>query len=89
MPLPETFAPAAVACRDYKGGGFSDWFLPSLDELSMLFNSDVIGNFGNNSYWSSSQSDDPTGVWTWNPDTKSESNMGKEGSFLVRPIRAF
>ena len=25
-------APAAKACRDYRGGGYSDWFLPSLDE---------------------------------------------------------
>jgi len=27
---------AAKVCRDYRGGGYSDWFLPSTNELDMM-----------------------------------------------------
>ena len=30
-------APAALACANYQGGGKSDWFLPSMDELNQLY----------------------------------------------------
>ena len=43
----------ARACRD---GGYSDWFLPSRDELSKLYqNKATIGGFGSAWYWSSSE----------------------------------
>jgi hypothetical protein len=29
--------PAAQACADYEQGGFDDWYLPSFDELGMMF----------------------------------------------------
>jgi hypothetical protein len=28
---------AAKMCKDYRGGGFNDWYLPALDQLSELF----------------------------------------------------
>jgi hypothetical protein len=47
---------AAKLCRDYRGGGYSDWYLPSRDELGWLFNSKVaIGGFANAYYWGSTQ----------------------------------
>jgi len=48
-------APAAKVCRDYRGGGKSDWFLPSLDELAIMF--DCRSALGDPSglYWSSTQ----------------------------------
>ena len=30
-------SPAALACKNYIGGGKTDWFLPSLDELGELY----------------------------------------------------
>ena len=32
---------AAQKCRDYNGGGYTDWFLPSIKELQAYFNSAV------------------------------------------------
>ncbi len=47
---------AANRCRNYTGGGFSDWYLPSKDELHQLYlNKVAIGGFGNNTYWSSTE----------------------------------
>lgn len=53
---------AAKVCVDYKNpdtgtGEYSDWFLPSLDELSKLYlNKTAIGGFENDKYWSSTES---------------------------------
>ncbi len=47
---------AAVTARAYRGGGLSDWFLPSEDELEALCAVQVtIGGFESASYWSSSE----------------------------------
>jgi len=48
---------AAGLARAYRGGGYSDWFLPSIDELYQLYlNRDVIGGFADHTwYWSSSE----------------------------------
>lgn len=49
---------AARLCRNYNGGGYSDWFLPSKDELGLMFTelkSKGIGNFDDTTYWSSSE----------------------------------
>ena len=47
---------AAVTARAYRGGGFSDWFLPSEDELKALQVVQVtIGGFASATYWSSTE----------------------------------
>jgi hypothetical protein len=46
---------AAKSCYDLVLGGYSDWYLPSMDELHKLYlNKDAIGGFASASYWSSS-----------------------------------
>jgi len=57
---------AAQLCYDLNLGGFSDWYLPSKKELSLMFtnigrgakspNKDV-GNFAEDFYWSSTELD--------------------------------
>ena len=45
---------AANLCRNYNGTGYTDWYLPSKDELNKLYiNRVAIGSFGGNYYWSS------------------------------------
>jgi hypothetical protein len=49
-------APAAKACVDYRGGGLSDWFLPSDKEMGELHkNKALVPNMGTNRYWLSTQ----------------------------------
>jgi hypothetical protein len=49
---------AAGLARAYNGGGYADWFLPSMGELNILYvNSVAIGNIHSNyDYWSSNES---------------------------------
>lgn len=49
---------AASLCTTYTGGGYTDWYLPSVDELNKLYlNKDIIGGFTTDAYWASTQSD--------------------------------
>ena len=49
---------AAGLARAYNGGGYTDWYLPSKDELNKLYLSkEAIGGFVYVCYWSSSESD--------------------------------
>jgi hypothetical protein len=49
---------AARKCTAYRGGGKSDWFLPSKDELDLMYNNlykKGVGGFAGYFYWSSSE----------------------------------
>ncbi len=47
---------AAKIARTYTGGGYSDWYLPSENELNQLYlNKATIGGFNTGMYWSSSE----------------------------------
>lgn len=49
---------AARLCEELENGGYSGWYLPSLDELTKLYlNKLNIGCFSSNYYWSSSEKD--------------------------------
>ncbi len=50
---------AAQICADYRGGGKSDWFLPSKEELHLMYKNlyeKGVGGFADDYYWSSSES---------------------------------
>lgn len=49
---------AAVYCNDLSQDGYTDWYLPALNELNVIYgNKDVIGQFLTNGtyYWSSTE----------------------------------
>ena len=55
---------AAKLCTDLKLNGYDDWYLPSKEELNKLYiNKNLIGGFGEVTYWSSSENGN---VWVQN-----------------------
>ena len=59
---------AARVCDTSTHGGYTDWFLPSRDELdSIQVHQATIGGFVPGWYWSSSEASDP-GAWIVNFD---------------------
>ena len=86
-------APAAKACMDYRGGGFDDWFLPSRDELDLMYRNlhiSGIGGFGDNHFWSSSHHDIYSyGAWLRYFDFGLRYYNAKDLRSSVRAVRAF
>jgi len=82
---------AAKVCRDYNGGGKTDWFLPSKDELAALYlQKDIVGGFSpnDNSYWSSSEYTSPRALYQ-TFTTGSQGAIDKNNTSRVRAVRAF
>ncbi|MBI5009561.1 MAG: DUF1566 domain-containing protein [Bacteroidia bacterium] len=85
-----TLGIAAKLCSDLGLNGYSDWYLPSKDELNKLYlNRIAIGGFVNVYYWSSTENSDFT-AWFQNFTTGNQ-NPSTSKSLLqsVRAIRSF
>ncbi len=84
---------AAKYCHDLSLNGYDDWFLPSQDELDLLYwqlTSMDIGEvkklgFG---YWSSTEYDE-TQAWGQGFSAGVQGKIEKTELFLVRAIRSF
>jgi uncharacterized protein (TIGR02145 family) len=80
---------AAGLATAHNGGGYTDWYLPSKDELDKLYlNRTAIGGFADGYYWSSTE------IYTnvaflRNFGFGHEQLLGKEFPGYVRAIRAF
>ena len=86
---------AAVSARAYGGGGFTDWFLPSKDELNAMYSYSLVGGFNtatygfaSDVYWSSSQSAATT-AWLQNFVNGTAISDAKAYSLRARPVRSF
>ena len=89
---------AASEALAYESEGYSDWFLPSKDELVEMYNTignggpeGNIGGFSSNSnhwYWSSSEISN-LGAWIVNFVTALEADVSKGSTRKVRVIRSF
>jgi len=80
---------AAAICYNLVLGGYSDWYLPSKDELNKLYiNRVAIGGFTPNIYWSSSQySGNVANIQNFT-DGAQTFNL-ESMDFYVRAIRSF
>jgi TonB-dependent SusC/RagA subfamily outer membrane receptor len=82
---------AARLCYDLEMNGYSDWFLPSIDELLLMYtnlHSKDSGGFKDCFYWSSTQ--DNYGAWVVSFYYGSKSNHNKnENTIRTRAVRAF
>ncbi len=80
---------AAQLCANLMINEYSDWFLPSIDELNKLYiNKGAIGEFSSDKYWSSSRK--YSGMWyVWTQDFSNGSQAPTVGSVRARAIRTF
>ena len=84
--------PAANFCNNLTIGGFSDWYLPSKDELNLLYTNHPAletagsGSFIDTYYWSSSESGTTT-AWEQRFSSGSQNTCTKGDSYYVRAIR--
>ncbi len=80
---------AAERANDYELNGFTDWFLPSKDELNQLYlRQDVVGGFVSSLYWSSSENGSGA-AWAQDFGSGGQGGGNKLNSLGVRAVRAF
>lgn len=80
---------AANGCARHKGSGYTDWFLPSKNELNELYKQkDLVGGFTTSFYWTSSEYF-LTNIWLQFFSIGLQSYGGPNNEGYVRPIRAF
>ena len=80
---------AASLCDQLVLNGFSDWFLPSKDELNALFLSKtVVGGFSEDFYWTSSEHGEGS-AWEQVFNTGVQYYANKNFHKRVRAVRAF
>jgi hypothetical protein len=89
---------AAQRCTALIINGFSDWFLPSRDELNLMYanlHRQSIGGFSGDWYWSSSQVNtiDPWSVSAWGQHfaagNQYSTGRQKDSQLRVRAVRVF
>lgn len=82
---------AAALCRNYTGGGYTDWFLPSLNQLGLLFDARTeFTNIQAYYYWSSTESSSYVAqAWGLNLGSGFASVRLKTDLLFVRAMRAF
>lgn len=83
---------SAKLCTAYRGGGKKDWFLPSKDEINLMrevLYKAGIGNFSQDSYWSSSELEDENKAWIKHFGSGRELGFQKDIGLRVRAVRSF
>jgi hypothetical protein len=72
------------------GGGKTDWFIPSKDELNELFkNRQMAGAFSDGLYWSSSESGSLQFAWARDFKTGTSTTYSRWSTIRLRLVRAF
>jgi hypothetical protein len=94
---------AAQLCDAYENGGFSDWYLPAIDEINLIYNAKYsinrsLSQISNAqiiqlndfpSYWSSSENNYIHG-WTFSFNySLTYEDINKNSNNYVRAVRAF
>jgi hypothetical protein len=80
---------AASVAAAHTGGGYTDWYLPSLGELAQVYNNrTAIGNFFPGNWWSSTQNDASNANYIFFLNGN-QTNQQKSSSFRVRAVRSF
>jgi hypothetical protein len=81
--------PAFEECENLNRHGHTDWYLPAVEELQLIWiNRVAIGGFSTNEYWPSTESDN-WGGWNINfaNGMRRETDDSKANSHEVRCVR--
>ena len=84
---------AARMCAEYQEGEHANWFLPSNDELKLMYENlhkKNLGGFSDHFYWSSSEYNGPN-AWSQNFSEGRQYFISRSilNALRVRPVRAF
>jgi TolB-like protein len=82
---------ALTTARNYRGGGYSDWRLPTKDEVNLIYQNlraKNIGNLGDSWHWSSTEYRNHS-AWSPSFSDGSQNAGGKTYSLSVRAVRTF
>ena len=93
---------AAGLCKAYNAGGYTDWYLPAINELKQCYNSNQIVNevlgdingfefsvWDTSVYWSSTENDNNAWVIGFGSGGSTVINGKKSSGFAVRAVRRF
>lgn len=83
---------AKTACEELILNGYSDWHLPSKEELNSVYvnlKQIGVGGFANNSYWSSTEANYVNDAWVQYFGNGRQGYDGKGYEYPVRAVRAF
>lgn len=83
---------AKSMAKSFRGGGYNDWYLPTIDEVNLVYqNLRKPGIISGNSWHWSSSSDGDDNAWSqyFGDGDKSYSFSFKSSAKVVRAIRAF
>ncbi|MBN2860088.1 MAG: InlB B-repeat-containing protein, partial [Sphaerochaetaceae bacterium] len=82
---------AALLCDIHEAEGYSDWFLPSMDELNLMYHNlkeKKLGGFSDSYFWSSSERS-ANDAWFQYFFSGYQGSYGRNHEYRVRPVRAF
>ncbi len=79
---------AAKVCSDLVSGGYDDWYLPSKEELLLIYPNKAALGFQDNVYWTSSES---SNIHAWYIQFLNgyQGTYNKGATFNFRPVRSF
>lgn len=86
-----TWAEAKTLCSEYRGGGYDDWYLPSLEELNFIYvNLKLTGKItGRTLFWSSSATGSTDAQGQGFSDGYHYKYVDKDDTHSVRAVRSF
>jgi hypothetical protein len=86
---------ASSEALEFENEDYSDWYLPSFDEVQEMYykigqGSSIgnKGNFSNSWYWTSSQANTEI-AWGFSFNNGTTFNFYKSSAFMIRPVRSF
>ena len=86
-----TWEEAKTICKNHRGGGFSDWYLPNKEELNWVYENLVISKKieDDKCYWSSYSNAKSTAWFQYFNDGKGVHNFRDFPGVSVRAVRIF